>query len=387
MPLAFQERSLPSPDPDALAHSRKVAAYISQHIKMAENFLPFDAYMQYALYAENLGYYRSGTTKFGAAGDFVTAPELSPLFAQTIAEQCAQTLQDCDGEAILELGAGTGQLALGILQSLPTLPKRYLILEVSGELRARQRQTLSQVPDALERVQWLDHLPEKPVRGAILANEVLDALPVRRFRYRADEVDEMGVTMSEKGFRWRARPADASLAKTVRVLAQRYRWPSRYLSELSPQLNGLIASLSRHLHCGNILLFDYGLPEHEYYHPQRYNGTLICHYRHRTHEDPFRWPGLTDITAWVNFSAAAEAAEDADLEVSGYTTQAHFLLGAGILDKLAAVKDAPERLRRTHEVQRLTLPGEMGEAFKVMCLSRQCPAPSGFAFRDLRSRL
>jgi SAM-dependent MidA family methyltransferase len=291
---------------------------------------------------------------------------------------------------VLELGAGSGRLALDILRTLAAenrLPARYLILEVSGELRERQKITLSAEPALAAHVEWLERLPAKSFAGVILANEVADALAVERFRYAGGHCVRLGVRAAGSGFEWAELPAPKWLSERVDELAGRYEWPEPYVSELCPQLAPWIAALGATLECGAMLFFDYGLPEREYYHPDRDMGTLICHYRHRAHEDPFLWPGLTDISAWVDFSALARASRAAGLKVAAYTTQAHFLIGGGIGDAIATAASDIERYRISGEIKRLILPSEMGEAFKAMVLTRGCSPPSAFTAQDLSAHL
>ncbi|HEX5314528.1 MAG TPA: SAM-dependent methyltransferase [Gammaproteobacteria bacterium] len=381
---------LPEPDVDTLAHSARVAEHIRAAIEAAGGAIPFSEYMRLALYAPGLGYYRAGTEKFGAAGDFVTAPEVSPLFGAVVGRQLAETLAACEGDTVLELGAGSGRLALDVLRTLAAqdrLPARYLILEVSGELAARQRQLLAGEPALAARVSWLDRLPETPVRGVIVANEIADALPVERFRFDDGNVVRLGVKVGKAGFEWAQLPASSELTHRVTKLAECHDWPEPYESECCPELAPWIAALGDSIECGVLLLFDYGFPEREYYHPQRDTGTLVCHYRHRAHEDPFLWPGLCDITAWVDFSSLAMAGRAAGLDVAGYTTQANFLLGGGIGDAVAAAANDVERYRIAGEIKRLALPSEMGESFKAIALTKDCPAPSAFNFRNLFARL
>ncbi len=381
---------LPPPDPDGLAHSNRVRDHIRDLIAEAGGAIPFSEYMQQALYAPGLGYYRAGNAKFGAAGDFVTAPEVSPLFSHVLAGQIAETLTACNGDTVLELGAGSGRLALELLRRLAhleRLPERYLILEVSGELAARQRELLAPEPQLAARVEWIQQLPEEPINGIILGNEVADALAVECFAYTGSGPVRRGVEIRNDGFAWRDLPATDSINSTVTVLAERYAWRTPYFSEYCPSLEGWIKALAASLGRGMVLLFDYGLPEREYYHPDRAMGTLLCHYRHRAHDDPFLWPGLTDITAWVDFTSLASAGRAAGLEVAGYTTQAHFLLGGGIGDALENARDEHEQLRLAGEIKRLTLPSEMGEAFKAIALTRGCKEPSGFGFRNMAARL
>lgn len=350
---------------------------MAARIRAAGGIIGFDEYMDLALYAPGLGYYSAGARKFGPAGDFVTAPELSPLFGQTLAGWCARVLQGLGGGELLEVGAGSGALAADLLAAWPdtvALPHRYLILEVSGDLRERQRATLAaRVPAMLDRVQWLDTWPG-PRTGVILANEVLDALPVRRFRRSGKSVEELGVGLCGEGFGWAERPASPELAAAVAAIEADLGapLPGGYIGETCPLLPGFMGSLAGSLAEGAALFFDYGCSRREYYHPQQSSGRLACHYRHRAHADPFLYPGLQDITAWVDFSAAAHAAAAAGLAVAGYTTQASFLLAAGIEDRFAAAMAGGGRaaLEAAQQARTLLLPGEMGETVKALLLAR-----------------
>jgi len=380
----------PVPDTAALAHSEQVSRHIRRHIAAAGGWIDFSDYMNLALYAPGLGYYSAGARKFGESGDFVTAPEISPLFARCLARAFLDTTcaggRTADGPTtILELGAGTGAMAAEILQTLHRMgaaPERYLILEVSADLRERQRRLIrDRVPDLAACVSWLDALPATPINGVIVANEVLDALPVTRFDL--DETSRVrihGVEATDSGFGWCRRTADASFQEQIGELAGNLgvAWPAGYTSEICPGMSGFIDGLSRSLERGLILLVDYGLPGRAYYDPERSRGTLACHYRHRRHEDPFFYPGLQDITAWVDFTGVANAADAADLDVLGFTTQAQFLLAAGVEEEFARLMeqsgagDHPrEQIRIAAGLKTLMLPGQMGETFKVMALGRQ----------------
>ncbi len=366
-------------------------------------WLPFDEYLQQLLYAPGLGYYSAGAAKFGAAGDFVTAPEISPLFGACVARQCAPLL--LAGAELLELGAGSGALAATLLASLAqleALPQHYYILEISADLRERQRARIATLPAALRaRVQWLEALPTRPIRAVILANEVADALPFQCFAVTAGESRapgaaahsyfERGVAADAAGeLRWEQRPASAGLARELQRLSASLPQPFApgFQSELCMRLDPWIATLSATLESGMILLFDYGLGRGELYHPQRDSGTLRCHYRHRAHDNPFLYPGLQDISAWVDFTRLAEAASAAGLEVAGYCTQAAFLLGSGVGLELADAPDAGARARLAAQARELLMPGEMGETFKVMALTRAVnTALAGFTHQDLRRLL
>ncbi len=384
---------LPAIDAEQACHSDRVVAAVRAAAGQHEDWLRFDEYLRLVLYAPGLGYYSAGSVKLGPAGDFITAPELAPsLYPRCLARACAALLRSLGGGDVLELGAGTGRLAIGLLlrlAELGALPAHYYILEVSAELRARQSEVLCGLPDDLRRrVVWLDSLPDAPIAGVLLANEVADALPFRRFRIDQGRVLERGVAPAPDGALIEVdRPAEADLQTELERIAPA-EWPPRYLSELCPLLNPWIASLAATLARGALLLFDYGLPRREYYHPQRDRGTLRCHFRHRAHEDPLLYPGLQDITAWVDFTRAAEAATESGLEVAGYCTQAAFLLATGIEAEVAAAVGAVERARLASQARALLLPGEMGETFKAMALTRGLEPPvPGFDLQDLRRSL
>jgi SAM-dependent MidA family methyltransferase len=392
---------LPSPDKDALAHSRSLAELIRDRVAAASGWIDFSEFMDLALYAPGLGYYSAGARKFGAAGDFVTAPEISRLFGRCIGRFLSERLRGFSSATVLEVGAGTGAMAadiLAVLEREDALPDRYLILEVSADLRQRQAQTIGErVPELARRVEWLDSFPESPFDGVVVANEVLDALPVTRFVAGGDGVKANGVCVEKGEFAWRAAPAPVELREAVRAIEAELpgRFEDGYASELCPSLPAFIAGLGASVNRGLILLVDYGLPRREFYHADRSSGTLRCHYRHRAHSNPFVYPGLQDITAWVDFTGLAEAAVAAGLDVAGYTTQAQFLLGAGVDRELAALTEelSVRGETRTHyelasQLKTLTLPGEMGERFKVMGLTRGIEDPaSTFPGRDFRHLL
>jgi SAM-dependent MidA family methyltransferase len=386
---------LPALSAEEQRHGERVGAVIREAVRSGGGWLSFERFMELALYAPGLGYYSAGAVKLGAGGDFVTAPEVSDLFGRCIARQCAEVLRALGGSSILELGAGTGRMAAALLEelaALDTLPERYSILEVSADLAARQRERLGRLPSALAaRVEWLERLPEAPRAGVILANEVADALPFRRFRLAAGELHELGVALDADGRLMEAgAAAGPELSAAFEVLRRELPRPlgEPYTSEVCPRLAPWVAGLAAALSRGVLLLIDYGLPRAEYYHPQRSAGTLRCHLRHRAHDDPYINVGLQDITAWVDFTAVAEAAALADLTVAGFSTQAAFLLALGIEEDVARAGDGIERARLAGEARRLLMPGEMGEAFKVMALSRDYPLPlAGLALQDLRRLL
>lgn len=387
---------LPEPDREAQAHSLKLVELIRQEIGQADGRLPFDRYMEQVLYAPGLGYYAAGARKFGQTGDFITAPELSPLFARCLARQCDEVLAGLKaGGDILEVGAGSGILAAELLlelERLQRLPERYLILDLSPELQQRQRQTLeSRVPHLLSRVSWLTTFPGAGFSGVVLANELLDAMPVHRFRVTGDDIQEQFVQARGERFEltW-DEPVIPGFAQAVNRVLSGLEPEEDFESEINLRAGPWLASLAASLDQGVVLLIDYGHSRAEYYHPARNRGTLMCHYRHRAHPDPLVYPGLQDITAHVEFTAVAEAAQAAGFQVAGYTTQAYFLMASG-LDQLVAASDPDDEaghMALVEGVKRLTLPTEMGERFKVLGLTRNWSAPlSGFAMRDLRERL
>jgi len=327
------------------------------------------------LYAPGFGYYTGGAKKFGAEGDFVTAPEISPLFARTLARQAAQVLRLTSGD-MLELGAGTGRLAATLLvelQKLGQLPQRYLILEVSAQLREVQRESLEQAlpPGLMQRVQWLDCLP-RTFSGLVLGNEVLDALPVHIVGANCDGLNERGVGWEKDGFTWLERPITSG---HVFDFADKLQLPPGYITENCPAATGLVASLASILQRGTLMFIDYGFPRREYYHIQRSSGTLMCHYRQHAHGDPFFYPGLQDITAHVDFTALAETGVAHGLQLQGYCSQAQFLINCGITDLLTQVSpsDVAAYLPLAAQAQKLLSPAEMGELFKVIALSKDLP--------------
>jgi SAM-dependent MidA family methyltransferase len=394
--------TLPELTPDERAHCGRVADHIREFVRQHGGTIGFDAYMRMALYAPGLGYYSAGATKLGADGDFVTAPEISDLFSRCLARQAADVLRDTGGD-VLELGAGSGRMAADVLTELAAmecLPEKYRILEVSADLAERQRARIAQLPPELSRrVEWLERWPERSMRGVVLANEVLDAMPVERFvlHSREDGIDvrALGVGLGGDAFEWRELSPSAELMHAVADIVEALPapLPDGYVSEVCLSFHPWIASVAQILEQGVALLIDYGLPRSQLYHPERSRGTLRCHFRHRAHDDPFAHVGLQDITSWVDFTRVAEAADDAGLEVLGFATQAAFLIGAGMESLLStemeiAGDDARRRAELAGQARRLLLPGEMGEIFKCLALARGYDAPlAGFATQDLRGSL
>jgi SAM-dependent MidA family methyltransferase len=387
---------LPDPSPDEIAVSRKLAARLRAEILAADGFISFERFMELALYAPGLGYYVAGAHKFGAAGDFVTAPELTPLFGACLAEQCSATLQSLGG-GIIEFGGGSGRLAVSVLSALRDLGVRdvkYAIVELSPELRARQRAYIeTMAPELLRDLEWWQGPPTNPWDGVVIANEVIDALPVVRFEIAYDGVHECGVGLDAAGnFEWRLRRMSAALlAEVTRVMpGPLAQVRTGYRGEINLRQRAWVSDLRSFLRRGVVLLADYGYPRAEYYHPDRDDGTLQCYYRHRVHADPLWYPGVQDMTAAVDFSAVADAAIAAGFEVAGFAEQAQYLLACGITEKLAAVgnENAGIRYRATQAAKTLLLPQEMGTRLKFMTLTREYAGPVvGYSFRDARYRL
>ncbi len=390
---------LPTPDPDAAHHSEGLATAIRNEIAGSGGGIPFSRFMELCLYAPGLGYYSAGSAKFGAAGDFVTAPELGPLFAGCVATAVAPVLQQLGPEAeFLEIGGGSGAFAeimLKRLLAMDALPARYAILEPSADLRERQRERLgrSLIPPVFDLVEWLDGPPEQSWNGVLFANEVVDALPTPRFTLRDGEVFEEGVALEENGRFVRSdRPADALLAAAVRHLERTLGapFPDGYRSELLPQLPYWVQAVMGGLQAGAMLFVDYGYPRREFYQPQRDQGTLRAFYRHQTHNDVYAWPGLQDLTASVDFTALAEAGTHAGFDLTGYCTQASFLLGNGLPQLLQEAEARASQVQLQHlrnEAKQLTLPSEMGERFQVMGFAREVEFGTAFLTGDLTWRL
>lgn len=386
--------TLPEPDDAASQHSHKVQEAIKAKIDHANGWISFANYMEQALYAPGLGYYSSGTSKFGNQGDFVTAPEISSLFGRTLSRQAIQILKQVNQGSILEFGAGSGRLALDLLVALEKakcLPRKYYILEVSADLRQRQQALFEElIPHLAPQVEWIEQLPTQ-FNGLVLANEVLDAMPVHLVTWSNDQHYERGVTWKNNQFEWLEHPlTNTELINIANQLAPQINQGddiiSAYTSEISLATRRFIHSMADILQQGLMLFIDYGFGQSEYYHPQRSQGTLMCHYRHYAHGDPFYLPGIQDITSHVNFSAIYEAAEKTRLALMGYTNQAHFLINCGITELLTE-GDASKQLALNNQLQTLVSPAEMGELFKVIAFGKNIAQPLiGFTSGD-KSRL
>ena len=391
---AHDSKELPFPSDLAQQHSESLIALIKGVIEQEGGAVSFQKYMELALYAPGLGYYAAGSAKLGEEGDFITAPEISPLFSQALANAIIPALDS--EQVILEVGAGLGRMAADILvylQQQNKLPKEYWILELSADLRERQKVTIeSTVPELINKVKWLDELPER-FSGVIVANELLDAMPVQLFQKKENDINEINVVWRDDKFSFQLKSSfDERLVhrvKNIEIELER-KFDTGYISEINFAAEDWIKSIAERLQQGVIILIDYGFPRHEYYHAQRNQGTLMCHYRHRTHPDAFIYPGLQDITAHVDFTAMADAALEANMQVIGYTNQVSFLMGAGLLE-LAALNDESEvqqQIELASQIKKLTLPHEMGELFKVIGFSKNCDISlPAFEFRDFRDSL
>lgn len=382
---------LPTPPAPLARLSQQLGHRIADDIRRSGP-VSFEHYMRMALYEPGLGYYVNGLHKFGASGDFVTAPEQGKLFAGALARQVDEIARSLTGDyLIMEPGAGSGALARDLLSTLSHRPQRYLILETSAALRAVQRETLSELPDeVLQRIEWIDAPPDQPFDGVIIANEVADALPVAVFSIGKDGLQERCVRVHGDRLGWVDQTPRPRLAGAFADLQERLgkQLAVGYSSEICLDLPAWLETISRPLRTGTVLLIDYGYPRSEYYLPERSAGTLVCHYRHRAHFDPFVWPGLTDLSAFVDFSAVADAGARCGLELAGFTTQADFMVAMDAHEAIEAATDEATRMRLAGELKRLIMPGEMGEKFKLLGLCRGMEKPpSGFAFSDQRHRL
>ncbi|MEW6762652.1 MAG: SAM-dependent methyltransferase [Pseudomonadota bacterium] len=381
--------SLPAPTPDALAASQSLQQLIATEIEELGGAMAFSRFMELALYAPRLGYYSGGASKLGASGDFTTAPEISPLFGAALARVAAAIIAQSAPE-IIEFGAGTGKLARDVLTALERMGvavNSYTIIELSGELRARQQEALKDLPQ----VRWLDGMPEH-FSGVVLANEVLDAMPVELVIRQDGQWMRQMVTVRDGAFAFVAAPLPPELAAQVaRQVPDAEHLPDGYLTEIHPVAEGFMASLAAMMKAGRgaAILFDYGFPAHEYYLDQRMGGTLMCHYRHHAHPDPFYLPGLQDITAHVDFTAMALASQEAGLPVLAYMNQASFLLGAGIGELLmeSDPEQAMDFLPQSRAVQKLVSPAEMGELFKVLVVGQDVELPIAIVRADRAHRL
>jgi len=399
--LDSNKEVLPGPDGKAKKQSQLLMQCINAACESAGGWIRFSEFMNIALYEPALGYYSGGLQKFGEKGDFITAPEVSPLFAQCLANQVSEVLDNFQKSSnekafIIEFGAGSGMLAADLLlqlEKLGCLPEKYFIIELGVELKQRQKETIKQKAEhLLNVVQWLDQLPDDVSNAVVIANEVLDAMPVECFRLVENTVESLMVGFDDGKLVSRYMDAANNTVEKITVIQQRSEmtFTDNYNSEYNPAISGWLSAVESKIKNMVMLLIDYGYNENEYYHPDRNNGTLMCYYQHRAHENYFWWPGLQDITTFVNFTDVAYSAVDTGLEVSGYTTQAAFLLANGLseLHEQQVTDDVQQQIKLSQQIKTLTLPSEMGDRFKVMALTKKYGEPlSGFSMLDLRNRL
>jgi len=390
---------LPKPSAEQLQHQQQLLTHLNESCIKNGGKLHFEDFMQLVLYAPKLGYYSAGQHKIGAQGDFITAPEVSPLFSQCLAKQCSQILQTLsDNQSIiLEVGAGSGKMACEIIHELSLLnqlPKEYWILEISADLIARQKKYLKEnCPSYFKHCRWLTSLPESSFNGIVIANEVLDAMPVHLFQISENNsILEGQVCFQNDSWKIVFEPTqNERLKQAVTTLQTRlpHPLPSGYTSEINLMQEAWLHSIADSLNQGVIVLIDYGFPSHEYYHPSRQQGTLMCHYRHRAHPNPLEYIGLQDMTAHVDFTAVALSGKDCNLKLLGFTHQAAFLIANGLLDYAEkAVHSTHANLKISQQIQTLTAPHEMGELFKVLALGKNYSQPmQGFEMLDHRHRL
>lgn len=365
----------PNPNAETQAQSDACVNSIKQLIR-EQGKIDFPTYMQHALYAPHHGYYTSGLQKFGALGDFVTAPEISPLFSQTLANHVAHTLKNTKAQAILEFGPGRGKMAADILLQLEKcsrLPEKYYCLELSPHLQKTQLAHIeSHCPHLLSRVEWLDKLPDTPFEGAILANEILDAMPVHLFELGANGLAERFVALDQDQLTFVSETPSDTVEKHASRLIEKYNLNTPYQSEINTMITPWLRSAGDCLTKGSITLIDYGFLGKTYYHPQRNTGTLMCHYQHRNHPNPLFMPGITDITAHVDFTQVMDAADTLGLTIEDFDTQANFLLKHGITELFDAniTNNPAEQMALSANLQTLLFPHEMGELFKVITLTK-----------------
>ncbi|MFA9459749.1 class I SAM-dependent methyltransferase [Thiohalorhabdus sp. Cl-TMA] len=394
--MEFTESALPEPNDAERERAESVAAVLRDRMAASGGAIPFDRFMRTALYEPGLGYYVGGRERLGRGGDFVTAPELTPFFGYTVAGQVVDLLARCGGGDVLEAGAGSGALAtqlLAELERLGNLPERYRILEVSPDLKERQRRTLERtLPHLMDRVEWLEDFPAEAWRGVVVANELLDSLPVHRVRITEEGLKELHVAPNDSGgFQWREGPvSDPRIADAIGSLDG---LPAGMETEVNLEAPAWTVQAAESLERGGVLLIDYGHPAAELYSPGRARGTLMCHFRHRAHDDPFYLPGVQDITAHVDFSAVAGASAGAGLELGGFATQAQFLINLGLTHRVESYLGAggvsdEEQLQLATALKQLTLPQGMGESFKALLLVRGVEGPfPGFRQGDRAGEL
>ena len=385
---------LPEPGEDARRHSKLVRDRVLSEIRQ-NGPVDFARYMEIVLYEPGLGYYSCGCDKLGKTGDFITAPELSGLFTECLARQVMEILDFMGTASLIEAGPGSGVMACNLLtylEHLGCLPKHYYLLEVSADLRKRQQHLFEQkIPHLMHMISWLDEFPRESLDAVVLGNEVLDAMPVNRIIREHNNWNELFVSSDNGRLTWLSASLSHAAGRFVEeVMDSDDSLPDGYVTEINPRISPWITALGNMINRGMLIFIDYGYPRREYFHSQRSGGTLLCHYQHHVHADPFVYPGLQDITASVDFTTLAESACMAGMQVSGYTTQAHFLLSCGLEESIQSVDHLPdqERFEIARQARILTMPGEMGERFKVMALAKNLELPlRGFQEFDQRARL
>jgi SAM-dependent MidA family methyltransferase len=389
--LRSEIQDLPSPDDASLNHSSIVLEELTKKINTNEGWINFSDYMQFILYEPSLGYYSSGTRKLGVGGDFTTAPEISNVFGRCLANCVIKILQDSPKQMILEIGGGSGQLAFDILTQLDNLgfiPDQYYILEISADLKDRQQRLLAKLPNnLLEKVIWLDSLPENLITGVILGNEVLDAMPCRRFRIQDEDVYEIGISFNNQRLIEQDKLADEVIKNSVHKIEKELnrKFANGFISEIRPDYRHWFSTISSSLVSGAIVFIDYGYSRGEYYSADRSTGTLVCHYQNTAHYDPLFLPGVQDLSAWVDFSLVANVGLENGFKVDTYTSHRDFLLSAGILELVDQISDQNQRFKINHALKQLLLPSQMGDTFKFMLLSKNCMIEESFMeTRDFR---
>jgi len=389
--LRSERQDLPTPDDASLIHSSIVLEELAKKINTNEGWINFADFMQFILYEPGLGYYSSGTRKLGTGGDFTTAPEISNFFGVCLADSVIKILHSCTEPMILEIGAGSGQLAFDILTRLDNqgfVPNQYYILELSADLKDRQQRLLAKLPNnLLEKVTWLDSLPENFITGIILGNEVLDAMPCRRFRIQDEEIYEIGISCTNQKLIEQDKLADEIIKDSVHKIEKELnrKFANGFISEIRPDYKHWFTTLSSSLVYGAVMFIDYGCSRGEYYSADRSTGTLVCHYQNTAHYDPLFLPGVQDLSAWVDFSLVADVGLEHGFKVESYTSHRDFLLSAGILKLVDQISDQNKRFKINQAVKQLLLPSQMGDTFKFMLLSKDCMIEESFMeARDFR---
>ena len=389
--MRFERQDLPTPDDASLNHSSIVLEELTKKINTNQGWINFADFMQFILYEPGLGYYSSGTRKIGVGGDFTTAPEISNLFGRCLANCVIKILKSCPKQMILEIGGGSGQLAFDILTQLDNrgfVPDQYYILEISADLKDRQQRFLAKLPNnLLEKVIWLDSLPENLITGVILGNEVLDAMPCRRFRIQDEDVHEIGISCTNQRLIEKDKLADEDIKNSVHKIEKELnrRFTNGFVSEIRPDYRNWFSTISSSIVSGVIIFIDYGCSRAEYYSADRSTGTLVCHYQNFAHYNPLFLPGVQDLSAWVDFSLVADVGLEHDFKVETYTSHRDFLLSEGILELVDEISDQNQRFEINQAVKQLLLPGQMGDTFKFMLLSKDCMIEESFMdARDFR---